>query len=67
MHNRFLSASLLILGSLLLLLSPGYARKHEHWGEGFSIDLNQPYDPVLNEIPQSYSRSDQRRNHSGHV
>jgi hypothetical protein len=52
MHNRFLSASLLILGSVLLLLSPGYARKHEHRGEGFSIVLNQPYDQVLKVIQE---------------
>jgi Bacterial SH3 domain len=32
---------------ILLSLSSSYGRKHEHHGEGFSIDLPQPYDQVL--------------------
>jgi len=38
---------MLILGSVLLLTSTGYTRKHEHFGEEFSIDLNQRYDQVV--------------------
>ena len=46
MTNRR-GVAMLILGSVLLLPSTGYARKHEHFGEEFSIDLNQPYDQVV--------------------
>lgn len=40
-------SAILLLGSMLLLLNPVYARKHEHFGDGFSIDLNHPYDEVV--------------------
>jgi hypothetical protein len=39
-------ARALIVVVFVALLS-AYARKHEHYGEGFSIDLSQPYDQVL--------------------
>src|SRR5205823_13784875 len=32
---------------VFLALLSSYARKHEHYGEGFSIDLPQPYDQLL--------------------
>ncbi|PYV96254.1 MAG: hypothetical protein DMG89_18350 [Acidobacteria bacterium] len=32
---------------VFLALLSAYARKHEHYGEGFSIDLPQPYDQLL--------------------
>jgi hypothetical protein len=41
------STVMLIVGSLLLLPSVAYARKHEHFGVEFSIDLNQSYDQVV--------------------
>jgi len=46
MTNRR-GVAMLILGSVLLLPSTGYARRHEHFGEEFSIDLNQPYDQIV--------------------
>ena len=47
MPARLLSASLLISGSLLLLLTPGAARPRKHWGEGLSVELDAPYEQVL--------------------
>jgi hypothetical protein len=41
------SVAMLVLGSVLLLPSTGHARQHEHFGEDFSIDLNQPYEQVV--------------------
>jgi len=41
------------LGILLLLPNLSYARKHEqHYGEGFSVDLTQPYNEVLDVVQQ---------------
>jgi Bacterial SH3 domain len=37
----------MLLAAILLSLSSSYGRKHERYGEGFSIDLPQPYDQVL--------------------
>ena len=42
----------LFTGSVLLPLNQGHARKHEHFGEGFSIDLNQPYEEVLKVVQE---------------
>ena len=52
MSIRQRTASWLILGSVLLLLTPSDARKRQHWGEGFSVDLNHPYDQVLSIVQQ---------------
>ena len=52
MSIRLRTASWLILGSLLLSLTPSHARKRQHWGEGFSVDLDQPYDQVLRIVQQ---------------
>ena len=52
MNIRLRTCSWLILGSLLLLLTPSDARKRQHWGEGFSVDLNHPYDQVLSIVQQ---------------
>jgi hypothetical protein len=41
-----------LAAALLLIAAQSYARKHEHFGEGFSIDLTQPYDHVLNVVEQ---------------
>jgi hypothetical protein len=40
------------MASLLLLLSPGEASKHEHFGDGFSIDLNNPSDEVVRVVQE---------------
>ncbi|PYX08516.1 MAG: hypothetical protein DMG88_09970, partial [Acidobacteria bacterium] len=37
---------------LLLAADRSHARKHEHYGEGFSIDLTQPYEKVLDVVQQ---------------
>jgi hypothetical protein len=42
--------AMLIGGSLLLLPSAAYARKHEHFGVEFSVDLKQPYAQVVNVV-----------------
>ena len=52
MSMRARTASWLILGSVLLSLTAGNARKRQHWGEGFSVDLDQPYDQVLSIVQQ---------------
>ena len=52
MSIRRRTASWLILGSVLLSLTAGNARKRQHWGEGFSVDLDQPYDQVLSIVQQ---------------
>jgi hypothetical protein len=41
---------LLFVGSLLLLPSAAYARKHEHFGVEFSVDLKQPYAQVIDVV-----------------
>ncbi len=51
---RLLSASLLAVGILLLAGDFALARgKHEHYGDGFSIDLNQPYEEVLGVVQEA--------------
>jgi len=40
-----------ILSTLLLVMSSG-ARTHRHWGQGFSVDLNSPYDQVIKIVRQ---------------
>jgi len=53
MSNRRSPALLFLpLGILLLLPNPSYARKHEHYGAGFSVDLTQPYKEVLDVVQQ---------------
>src|SRR5256885_11830702 len=46
------TAGWLILASLLISLTASHARKRQHWGEGFSVDLDQPYDQVLRVVQQ---------------
>jgi hypothetical protein len=41
-----------LAAALALIAAQCHARKHEHFGEGFSIDLTQPYDHVLNVVEQ---------------
>jgi len=52
MSKQLLSAGLLITALLLLAVHQTHARKHEHYGEGFSVDLTQPYDEVLDVVQQ---------------
>jgi hypothetical protein len=52
MSIRRRTASWLILGSVLLSLTAGNARKRQHWGDGFSVDLDQPYAQVLSIVQQ---------------
>jgi hypothetical protein len=52
MSIRPRTASWLIFGIVVLSLTPSNARKRQHWGEGFSVDLDQPYDQVLNIVQQ---------------
>jgi hypothetical protein len=42
----------LLTALLLLGAQPGYARKHEHYGQGFSIDLTQRYEEVRDVVRQ---------------
>ena len=48
---RSISTLLVILSALLLVMSSG-ARTHKHWGQGFSVDLNSPYDQVIKIVRQ---------------
>ena len=50
--GRFLSASLLISGSVLLLLTPGGARPRKHWGQGLSVELDAPYTQVIKVVQE---------------
>jgi hypothetical protein len=52
MSIRRRTCSWLILGSVLLSLNPSDARKRQHWGQGFSVDLDQPYDQVVSIVQQ---------------
>jgi hypothetical protein len=52
MSIRLRPASWLILGILLFGVFPSNARQRQHWGEGFSVDLNHPYDQVLSIVQQ---------------
>jgi hypothetical protein len=48
---RLFSAGLLIAAGALLFSPSGHAgARHTHWGDGFSIDLDQPYDRVLDVV-----------------
>ena len=48
---RSIAKLLVILSVLLLVMSSG-ARTHKHWGQGFSVDLNSPYDQVIKIVRQ---------------
>jgi len=48
---RSLAKLLVILSALLLVMSSD-ARTHKHWGQGFSVDLNSPYDQVIKIVRQ---------------
>ena len=41
------AGKLLLLSVVLLLAMGSYARSRKQWGQGFSTDLNQPYDEVI--------------------
>jgi Bacterial SH3 domain len=49
---RHASRATLLLAFLTLLPHSGYARKHEHFGDGFSIDLDHPYDEVVKVVQE---------------
>ncbi len=42
----------LIFVSVLLWLTPVNARKHQHWGEGLSVDVDAPYEQVAKIVEQ---------------
>ena len=44
-HSLSAIALVLLLG--VFSVFPAYARQHEHFGQGLSLDVNQPYDEVL--------------------
>jgi hypothetical protein len=52
MTRTSLNTSVLVTTLLLLGADQGYARKHEHYGQGFSIDLAQRYDEVRDVVRQ---------------
>jgi SH3 domain-containing protein len=52
MTHRFLCTTLLITGLLLVAADQSNARKHEHYGAGFSADLTQPCNEVLDVVQQ---------------
>jgi hypothetical protein len=52
MSTRLRTASWLILGIVLLSLTPSNARQRQHWGVGFSVDLDHPFDQVLSIVQQ---------------
>ena len=41
------AAKLVLLLAVLMLAMGSYARSRKQWGQGFSTDLNQPYDEVI--------------------
>jgi flagellar biosynthesis GTPase FlhF len=41
------AGKLLLLSVVLLLTTSSYARSRKQWGQGFSTDLNQPYEEVI--------------------
>jgi flagellar biosynthesis GTPase FlhF len=41
------AGKLLLLSAVLLLTMSSHARSRKQWGQGFSTDLNQPYDEVI--------------------
>jgi len=53
MTQRFLGTTVLITGLLLLAADQSDARKHEHYGAGFSVDLTQSYKEVLDVVQQA--------------
>ncbi len=54
MRARFLSVSLLAVSVVWLAGDFAHARgKHAHYGEGFYIDLNQPYDEVVSVVEET--------------
>ena len=50
--GRLLRASLLISGSVFLLLTPGAARPRKHWGQGLSVELDAPYKKVVQVVQE---------------
>lgn len=52
MSIRLQTASWLILGIVLLSFTPSIARQRQHWGVGFSVDLDHPFDQVLSIVQQ---------------
>lgn len=52
MSSRLLCASLLILGTVLLSLTPGVARPRKQWGQGLSVELDAPYPKVAQVIQE---------------
>ncbi|HEV2731307.1 MAG TPA: hypothetical protein VGV15_14855, partial [Terriglobales bacterium] len=52
MTRQFFCTSVLVTGLLVLAVDRSHARKHEHFGAGFSIDLTQPYNEVVNVVEQ---------------
>jgi len=52
MTKQFLSTCVLITTLLLAAADRSHARKHEHYGAGFSVDLTQSYNEVLDVVQQ---------------
>jgi SH3 domain-containing protein len=52
MTKHFPITTVFITVLLLTRADQSYARKHQHFGAGFSIDLTQPYDEVLSVVQQ---------------
>jgi hypothetical protein len=52
MIRTSLNTSVLVTALLLFGADQGPARKHEHYGQGFSIDLTQSYDEVRDVVRQ---------------
>ena len=51
---RLFTVGLFFAASVLLFSSPGNAgSRHTHWGDGFSIDLDEPYDRVLEVVKET--------------
>ena len=44
---RRITHALFLCVLVVFAYSPASARDHKHWGEGFSIDLDEPFDRVL--------------------
>jgi hypothetical protein len=52
MNKHLLHTRVFITAVILLAADRGHTRRHEHYGEGFSIDLTQPYERVLGVVEQ---------------
>jgi hypothetical protein len=52
MTRTSLNTSVLVTALLLFGADQGHARKHEHYGQGFSVDLTQRYDEVRDVVRQ---------------